>query len=154
MADENTEVIVKTNSKRNTNFIYTIGRRKQASARVRLYENIKSGQELKKGEIFVNDKKIEDYFPSEISKLSYLQPFKTVDAVGKFTFTIKVAGGGINSQLDAVILGISKALTKADEKNRSPLRKKGFLTTDARVRERRKVGTGGKARRKKQSPKR
>jgi len=75
--------------------------------------------------------------------------------VGKYYVTVKVVGGGKNGQLDAVVHGIARAFDKADrEKFRPPLKRAGLLTRDARVRERRKVGTGGKARRKKQSPKR
>jgi len=77
-----------------------------------------------------------------------------VDALDKYAITLRVQGGGLSSQLDAVILAMSKALASVDDKYKAALRKKGFLTTDARVKERRKVGTGGKARRKKQSPKR
>ncbi|MEK7186540.1 MAG: 30S ribosomal protein S9 [Patescibacteria group bacterium] len=150
---ENTEQ-VKINSKKNTNFIYAIGRRKQASARARLYQEIKSSYDFKKGDIFVNGKKASEYFKGELARLNYIQPLQIVDAVSKYAFTIKVQGGGENSQLDAVILAMSKALAKLDDKNKVLLRKKGLLTTDARVKERRKVGTGGKARRKKQSPKR
>lgn len=146
--------IKEARSKKITNYIYAIGRRKQASARVRLYKDIKAGLPLKRGDILVNGKKIEEYFPGKLPSLHYIEPFKSTGTEGKYTFTIKVAGGGWNSQLDAVILAISKALVMVDEKNKPILRKKGFLTTDARVRERRKVGTGGKARRKKQSPKR
>lgn len=152
MAEE--VVSEKTISKKN-NYIYAIGRRKQASARVRLYKEIKSTYDFKKGDIIVNSKKIEEYFPSELEKLHYLDPLKVLGLSDKFAFTIRVSGGGMNSQLDAVILGMSRALAKIDsQKHKALLRKKGFLTTDARVKERRKVGTGGKARRKKQSPKR
>ncbi len=158
------EVPKKSNSKRD--FIYSIGRRKEAVARVRLYSNETSGIKKglsaarlpdgqgRQGEILINDKRIEEYFPGELAKTRYLEPFKMTDTQGKFAFSVRVSGGGINSQLVATILGISKALVKTDEKFKPILRKRGFLTTDARVRERRKVGTGGKARRKKQSPKR
>jgi small subunit ribosomal protein S9 len=142
-----------TKTKKSVNFFYAVGRRKQASARARLYQDSKL-PELKKGDILVNGRNIEEYFPGEINKVNYNEPFKATDTEGKFIFTIKVAGGGVRSQLGAVVLAISKTLVKADEKNKQILRKKGFLTTDARVIERRKVGTGGKARRKKQSPKR
>src|SRR3989344_9150224 len=146
--------------KKNDRFIYAVGKRKEAVARIRLYPN--GGSELKKslpavrqGDIIVNNKKIEEYFSSQIQKSKYLEPLQITNTVGKYVFTTKVSGGGVNSQLDALILGISRALSKFDsEKYRSILRKKGFLTRDARVRERRKVGMGGKARRKRQSPKR
>ena len=84
-----------------------------------------------------------------------MEPLNITNAIGKYTFTVKVSGGGTNSQLDALVLGMSRALVIFDsEKHRSTLRKKGFLTRDARVRERRKIGMGGKSRRKRQSPKR
>ena len=141
----------KSNSKKD--FIYAIGKRKESIARIRLYSS--ASAELKKGDIIVNGKKIEDYFPSQIQKAKYLEPLHITNAVGKCAFTVKVSGGGVSSQLDALILGISRALSTFDrEKYRSVLRKKGFLTRDARVRERRKVGMGGKSRRKRQSPKR
>ena len=136
-----------------SNFIYAVGKRKEAVVRIRLYPSGKG--ELKQGDIIVNNKKIEEYFSSQIQKSKYLEPLQITNTVGKYVFTAKVSGGGVNSQLDALILGISRALSKFDsEKYRSILRKKGFLTRDARIRERRKIGMGGKSRRKRQSPKR
>lgn len=140
-------------------YIYQTGKRREAVARVRLYQTIKAGfevagQSAKKGGIFVNNKKAEEYFSSAVAKASLTEPLRITNTDGKYLFTIRVVGGGPNGQLDAVIHGISRALASIDEKNRQILKKKGFLTRDARVRERRKVGTGGKARRKKQSPKR
>lgn len=142
------------------NYISTVGRRKAAVARVRLYKTIKNGilwgdKELKKGEILVNQKPIGEYFSGDVAKAIYSEPFKTTNTLDKYTLTIKAAGGGTASQLEAVVHGIARALDNLDkEKFHGLLKKKGFLTRDARVRERRKVGTGGKARRKKQSPKR
>ncbi len=142
------------------NYILTVGRRKAAVARVRLYKSLKDGvswgeKELKKGDILVNLKPIEQYFSSAVAKVAYMEPFKTTNTLDKYALTIKVSGGGTSSQLGAVIHGIARVLDKMDkEKFHTLLKKKGFLTRDARVRERRKVGTGGKARRKKQSPKR
>src|SRR3989344_2668849 len=141
----------KSNSKKD--FIYTVGKRKESVARIKLYPG--GNGELKKGDIIVNGKKIEEYFPHQIQKAKYLEPLNITNAIGKYTFTVKVSGGGTNSQLDALVLGMSRALVIFDsEKHRSTLRKKGFLTRDARVRERRKIGMGGKSRRKRQSPKR
>lgn len=133
--------------KRKPNYIFTVGRRKSAAARVRLFKG--------KGKNIVNDQPIGDYFPGPINKVAWNAPFRVADVEGKYYVTVKVVGGGKNGQLDAVVHGISRALAKADvEKFRIPLKRAGFLTRDARIRERRKVGTGGKARRKKQSPKR
>ena len=128
-------------------FISTVGRRREAVARIRLYEG--------KGESLVNEKPIGEYFPGETAKLLYLAPFVTTDTVGKFYATIRVEGGGIKGQLVALAHGLSRALALVNrEKFRPLLKKSGFLTRDARTRERRKVGMGGKARRKRQSPKR
>ena len=160
MPRKKTENKEKEIQKKNNKFIYAIGKRKESVARVRLYPN--GNSELKKslpagrrGDIIVNGKKNEEDFPSQIQKAKYQEPLHITNTLGKYAFTAKVSGGGTSSQLDALILGISRALSKFDsEKYRSILRKKGFLTRDARVRERRKVGMGGKARRKRQSPKR
>jgi len=134
--------------KSNNSYIWAVGRRKSAIARVRLFPN-------KKGETLVNEKPIEKYFPGEVLKKFYLSPLRACNVVGKYLITIKVEGSGTKGQLDAVVHGISRVLIKLDKENFRPvLKKKGLLTRDPRTRERRKVGTGGKARRKKQSPKR
>jgi small subunit ribosomal protein S9 len=133
--------------KKKINYIYAVGRRKSASARVRLFRG--------KGENTVNGKPISEYFPGLINKDVWSKPFKTVDVFDKYYVSVKVVGGGQKGQLGAVVHGISKALAKAKEdKFRIPLKKAKLLTRDSRIRERRKAGTGGKARRKKQSPKR
>lgn len=129
------------------NYIYAIGRRKEASARVRLFEG--------KGENLVNGVAIEKYFPSEIEKNYWLKPFRVADVVDKYYITAKIEGSGKVGQLAALVLGISRALSLAEpEKFRVSLKKMGLLTRDSRIRERRMVGTGGKSRRQKQSPKR
>lgn len=128
-------------------YIYAVGRRRTAAARVRLFKGRKDN--------LVNGVKIDEYFPGLISKTVWTRPFKLTDTEGKYYVTVKVVGGGKRGQLGAVIHGISRALSSADvDKFRAPLKKEGLLTRDPRTRERRKVGTGGKARRKKQSPKR
>lgn len=129
-------------------YIYALGRRRTASARVRLYLN-------KEGSIEVNGKKIEEYFPGKKLKVLYIEPLRTCNVINKHLITIKVKGSGKIGQLGAVIHGISRVLVKLDEKRFRPiLKKRGFLTRDPRARQRRKAGTGGKARRQKQSPKR
>ena len=141
------------------NYKIAVGRRKGAIARLRLYVDLKESlmfdeQTVKKGDIFVNGKKIEDYFKGNTANATYEEPFRITNTVGKYTITVKVIGGGQMGQMDAFIHAASRALSTIDEKNKQILKKKGFLTRDARVRERRKVGMGGKARRKRQSPKR
>lgn len=152
---------VQKNKKVKKDYTFAVGRRKEAVARVRLYESVpadlKWGEaEVKKGEMLVNEKLIADYFGGDIARHQYTEPLRITNAHQlNYTFTIKVVGGGPAGQLQAVIAGIANALNKVDrEKNRPTLKKKGFLTRDPRVRERRSVGTGGKARRKRQSPKR
>lgn len=137
-----------------------IGRRKSSIARVRLYivpshkEVMIKTLKVAKGEMYVNEKRIYDYFPGEVSKNHYMNPLQLVSAADRFAVSIHASGGGIAGQLSAVILGIARCLEKVNPEYRPLLKKEGLLTRDARIRERRKVGTGGKARRKKQSPKR
>lgn len=154
-------ITTKNNKKQKKDYIFAVGKRKEAVARVRLFEHIKDGAvwgelPIKKGEILVNGKPIADYFSSEVERHLYTEPLRITNAYQKnYAFTIKVAGGGPASQLEAVIAGISNALIRVDtEKYRPILKKKGFLTRDPRTRQRRKVGMGGKSRREKQSPKR
>ncbi|MBI4097157.1 MAG: 30S ribosomal protein S9 [Candidatus Levybacteria bacterium] len=162
MAEKNVEKInndkqIKTQKR---DFIFAVGRRREAVARVRLYTVIKDGMawkdtEVKKGDIIVNKKPISEYFKSETARYIYSEPLRVAHAQNKYTFTIQVVGGGPAGQLQAVVHGISKALSVLDkDKYRPSLKKKGFLTRDARTRQRRKVGMGGKSRREKQSPKR
>lgn len=127
--------------------IHAVGRRKESIARIRLYKG--------KGETLVNNLPIGEYFPSEVSRVAYMGPFELTDTVGKYYATIKVLGGGKTGQLEAMVHGLSRALVLLDKENFRPVLKKAkLLTRDSRTRERRKVGMGGKARRKKQSPKR
>lgn len=129
------------------NYTYSVGRRRSASARIRLFKGRK--------ESLVNDVVIGQYFPGVVMRKSWLMPFELTDTIGKYYITVKVVGGGKNGQLGAVVHGTARALALVNtDKFRIPLKKAGLLTRDARIRERRKIGTGGKARRKKQSPKR
>jgi len=142
------------NSKKD--YVFAVGRRKGSVARVRLYpkDSIVWGAEVKKGDIVVNNKKALEYFGKESEKI-FREPLIVTNVEKKFAVTVKAQGGGKVGQLGATVLGIARALDEFDkEKFRSILKKRGLLTRDARVRERRKVGMGGKARRKKQSPKR
>lgn len=122
------------------------GRRKTSVARVRLI--------LEKGPISVNDKPIEEYFSGVASQKEYEKPFTIVSRLGTFRATIKVVGGGPSSQLGSVVHGIANALVNYDNSLRSQLSVAGLLTRDPRMKERRKFGLAGKARKQKQSPKR
>ncbi len=127
-------------------FFSGTGRRKESVARVRLY--------LKKGDILVNNRLISEYFPSPVARKVYEEPFRVANRLGQLSGTIKVGGGGIQGQLGAVSHGISRALVVLDENSRAILSRRKLLTRDARVKERRKYGHAGKARKMKQSPKR
>lgn len=109
----------------------------------------------KKGELLINQKPIDKYFPGEVNQAFYSEPLRTTNLLGKVSATFKVGGSGKNAQLGAVIHALARALNKFDEKKyHSILKKKGFLTRDSRMKERRKPGYAQKARAKKQSPKR
>lgn len=145
-----------------TNFYYqAIGRRKEAIAQVRLYVIEKEGKvivnnkELKKGQILINNEKLlEEVFKKADEKNRILFPLRLTDQIERFAISILVKGGGREGQLGAIVHGLARALVVVDDSFKKVLRKNGLLTRDPRVKERRKVGTGGKARREKQSPKR
>ena len=140
-------VKTKTKAGKKPEHIEAIGRRKTASAKVRLF--------LKPGPILVNNKPIEQYFPQETQKRMYLTPFRITDTLEKYSAQIKVFGSGGSGQLGAVIHGLARALSLANrEQFRPPLKKAGLLTRDSRMKERRKFGLAHKARARKQSPKR
>ncbi|MBI2036596.1 30S ribosomal protein S9 [Candidatus Microgenomates bacterium] len=129
-------------------YILTVGRRREAIARVRLYS---SGS----GKITVNEKPVEQYFYGQTRQIAYGMPFAVTDTAGKFDVTAKVTGGGMSGQLGALVHGMARALEKKDKEKWRPLLKKaGLLTRDPRAKERRKPGLAQKARAKKQSPKR
>jgi len=152
--EEKKVIASKTSQK---DYVYAIGRRKSSTAEVRLYKKdamVWGTTEIKKGEFIANNKPALEYFGKNFEK-TYTEPLLITGLENKFAVSIKVSGGGKMGQLDAAVLGIARALDKIDqEKFHTILKKKGMLTRDPRVRERRKVGMGGKSRRKKQSPKR
>jgi small subunit ribosomal protein S9 len=146
-------------TKKYKEFMFAVGRRRAAVARVRVYSKVPDAlkfeeYEVKKGDLVVNGRNISEYFSGVVAKATYEEPLKLADALNKYAITARVVGGGTASQLGAFVLGLSRALAAIDEGVKPVLRKKGLLTRDQRVRERRKVGTGGKARRQKQSPRR
>lgn len=128
------------------NYTYAVGRWKSASARIRLFHG--------KGENTVNGLTFEKYFTVPNSSVTWEKPFDLTETTGKYYVSVKVVGGGKMSQLDATVHGIARTLAKVKADFRIPLKKAGLLTRDSRIRERRKIGMGGKSRRKKQSPKR
>ncbi|HYD35297.1 MAG TPA: 30S ribosomal protein S9 [Vitreimonas sp.] len=146
--------VAKNNRAAEVNFIaptgeYTegVGRRKTATARVRLYHQA--------GDFIVNGKAAGQYFATvPNSQTLFNQPFVITNTKNQFTVSVKVSGSGPHAQLEAMIHGISRALNKFDPQLHDALKKAGYLTRDDRMKETRKIGSGGKARRKRQSPKR
>ncbi len=108
------------------------GRRKSSTARVYLRPG--------SGAITVNKKALDDYFGRETSRMVVRQPLETAELANRFDIQVNVAGGGNSGQAGAIRLGITRALMEYDETLRSPLRKAGFVTRDAREVERKKVG--------------
>jgi len=147
---------------KNLTYYEAIGRRKQSVARVRLYLVKKSATEtlvgklkIKAGEIFINSKPIDETSFKAYKKKFLSQALVLTKNEDRFAVSIIVKGGGTTGQLDAMVHGISRALLLVDNDGYRPLLKaNGLLTRDPRKKETRKVGTGGKARRMKQSPKR
>lgn len=124
---------------------YGTGRRKTATARVFLRPG--------KGDIVINKRSLDAYFGRETSRMIVKQPLNLVDMSEKFDLFITVVGGGSNGQAGAIRHGITRALIEYDENLRKPLREAGFVTRDARMVERKKVGLR-KARKKPQFSKR
>lgn len=125
--------------------LHTIGKRKTAIARLYLSTGI--------GKIIINNLNIDKYFKSYLLKEKVLQPFIFTKINGKFDLKIRVFGGGINSQAEAIRLAISRALCEISPLSRSILKNKGLLTRDSRKVERKKFGRK-KARKKFQFSKR
>lgn len=111
---------------------YGTGRRKTSVACVRLVPG--------KGQIKVNGREFEEYFPKKTLQMIVMQPLNLTDTNSKFDVIVKVIGGGISGQAGAVRHGISRALLKADGELRPSLKKAGFLTRDPRMVERKKYG--------------
>jgi len=112
---------------------YTLGRRKTSRATVRLFEG--------KGTSMVNDKEFDKIYSNPIYKERIMVPFKKAELdPKKFYFTVKTSGGGYSSQIDAIILGIARAIVKMDEDKKPLLKAAGLLTRDPRMVERKKPG--------------
>ncbi|MDQ8036584.1 MAG: 30S ribosomal protein S9 [Pedobacter sp.] len=111
---------------------YGTGRRKTATARVFLSAGT--------GKITINDRSIETYFGRETARMIVRQPLELVELLEKFDVNVTVAGGGIGGQAGAIRHGITRALIEYSEDLKSPLRKAGFVTRDAREVERKKLG--------------
>jgi len=111
---------------------YGTGRRKTATARVFISPGT--------GNIVVNDRPLDTYFGRETARMVVRQPLELVELLNKFDIKVTVAGGGIGGQAGAIRHGITRALVEYNEELKSPLRKAGFVTRDAREVERKKLG--------------
>lgn len=128
------------------NYHYGLGRRKSATARVRVMTG--------KGNVVINDKPAAEYFAESKYLLTRLQqPFAVLDQVGKFDVSVRVSGGGHEGQTEAIALGISKALVSLNEDYKSTLKRADLLSRDPREKERKKFGLKG-ARKQRQFTKR
>jgi len=128
------------------NYFYALGRRKSATARVRLMSG--------KGVITINEKPAEAYFADSKFLLGKLQqPFVTLDLAGKFDVSAHVSGGGHDGQIEAIRLGIAKALVILNEDYKQTLKRADLLSRDPRDKERKKFGLKG-ARKQRQFTKR
>jgi len=113
----------------------TIGRRKEAVARVRLAPG--------SGNITINGRTMDEYFGRETSKMILVEPLKLVDQMGKLDVFANATGGGLSGQAGAIRHGISRALCELNPEFRPILKKAGFMTRDARAVERKKYGRPG-----------
>lgn len=110
-----------------------VGRRKAATARVRIFIE-------GTGAITINERPLEEYFVREVDVLCIEEPLKVTATESRFDISVKVNGGGVSGQSGAIRLGIARALLKMDPDLRPVMRRGGFLTRDARVKERKKPG--------------
>lgn len=108
------------------------GRRKEAIARVRILPGT--------GQWRINDRPLEDFFPNKVHQQLISDPLVVLGAQGQFDVVARVSGGGVTGQAGALRLGIARALTLVDPENRGTLKRAGYLTRDARVKERKKYG--------------
>ncbi|MBQ6104924.1 MAG: 30S ribosomal protein S9 [Lachnospiraceae bacterium] len=117
---------------KNTSKFYGTGRRKSSVARVYLLSG--------KGNVTINKKDIDSYFGLETLKVIVRQPLELLGVADKYDVIVTVRGGGFSGQAGAIRHGIARALCKADAENRPAIKKAGFLTRDARMKERKKYG--------------
>jgi small subunit ribosomal protein S9 len=108
------------------------GRRKEAIARVRIAPGT--------GQWLINERSLEAFFPNKVHQQLISEPLVTIGAESQFDVVARVSGGGVTGQAGALRLGIARALTLVDPENRATLKRAGFLTRDARVKERKKYG--------------
>lgn len=116
-------------------FIWGLGRRKTSVARVRIAPG--------SGQFLINERSVEDYFPVDRFQRLARKPLEVTEAGGRFDIFINVDGGGLTGQVGACMLGISRALAKAEPASEAALRRHGLMTRDSRMVERKKYGLRG-----------
>lgn len=121
----------KENANTNNQFYRGVGRRKTSTAVVRLFDE--------SGDLLVEGVPISEYFPGEKAQIKYTRPFQATGMANKFSADIKVDGGGRIGQLEAVVLGIARALLEYDEDMKDALNEYDLLTRDPRMKERKKI---------------
>jgi small subunit ribosomal protein S9 len=112
--------------------VQATGRRKQSVARVRFYDG--------SGQVKLNNRPLEDYFPTMAARMRVMEPLQMTDTQGRYDVNATLEGGGTTGQVDALRLGIARALIELDPGLRATLKKAGMLTRDARVVESKQYG--------------
>ncbi|PIR94376.1 30S ribosomal protein S9 [Candidatus Falkowbacteria bacterium CG10_big_fil_rev_8_21_14_0_10_39_11] len=133
---EEKEVLNEADLKKKSEYLYAVGKRKTSIAQVRVY---KKGE----GGIVINEKDLKDYFPTSARQETVKAPLTLIGQGDKLNVTVKVLGGGFVSQSEAIRHGVSLALVQLNPNFRKPLKKAGFITRDARKKERKKPGLKG-----------
>lgn len=130
------EKVVKALKKSDEKYFYAVGRRKTSVAQVRLYADEKATD----NDLIINGKKLKEYFPTISLQNNFFAPLKAVGMQGKFRMTVLVRGGGVTGQVEAVRLGIARALVVFNSELKKSLKDLGLMTRDAREVERKKAG--------------
>jgi small subunit ribosomal protein S9 len=139
MADTETATPTAPAEVKNRKYIWGVGRRKSAVARVRIAPGT--------GKIVINKRELNDYFHNERDRKTIFGPLEVTNTGGKMDIFVNTRGGGQTGQAGAIILGLGRALAKFDQTLEVPLRNSGFLTRDSRMKERKKYGQRGARRR-------
>lgn len=132
---ENKEPDKKEETSKESRYFYAVGRRKTSIARVRIFPSSATQNSCE-----INERKISEYFPAGNLEENAMSPLELAGEGLKFSVSVKVSGGGTNSQAGAVRLGIARALVLFDETLKKSLKDKGYLTRDSREVERKKAG--------------
>jgi len=141
MTETNTEnaTLILTAPTANRQFIWGVGRRKSAVARVRIAPG--------SGKIEINGRTLNDYFTNERDRKAIFGPLEVTNTGGKMDVLVNATGGGPTGQAGAIVMGLGRALAKYDQSLEVPLRGGSFLTRDSRMKERKKYGQRGARRR-------